>query len=466
MKIWILFLGTILDFMYVNAQYIEKDISAPLNIGDKLPAMEFSLHALDSSWTTNMNEFKGKAILLNYWGTDCNPCIAFLPKMLKLQEQFGDRLKIILYTGDNVDTYKKLWITFKKIFPPKVFNAAAHLPTILADTTLRRMFPTDTYGLNVWIDSNHIYKASKFDHPTEESILAFLNGKSIKSDKIVLPDLRQAKLWFAKRIGFNEHLLNYSFFTKFDEKFRSNGAFYDGQFERDSISGRIVGFQMINVRALELYAMAYFQKPIRDSKFLFEVKNPQQYYAPEIVDKEHFDNWRDLHKFCYAIRIDPLRNEDVFTVMKEDLDNFFHLQSKLEKKRRKCLVLKSLRGIGGIHSKAISNQGTIDILIEDNDKKKLAIRNLPASILAQQIVQDYTEFSSPSAIPVINEVDSGENIDLDMPWGEDHFSIPILRKHLNKYGFDLTEEYRDIETIVLKESAKLLANSAGLRKGL
>jgi len=432
----------------------------PLRIGDKLPDMALRLHTLDSSWAANLSDFKGKAILLDYWGADCNPCIAFLPEMLKLQEQFGDKVKVILYTGDNLNTYKKLWVTFKKIFPPKVLYAAAHLPTVLDDTTLRKMFPSNALGLKVWLDSNHIYRASKFDHPTAESIQSFLEGKAIKSDKIVFADIRDPKLWFNKRIGFNEHLLQYSFITKHDDKFNNSGAFFDEQFERDSVTNRIIGLQMINVRALELYAMAYYQGPVKDSKFIFEVKDPKAYYSPQIADREHADKWQDDHLFCYAIKINPQQNDDIFTVMRTQLDNFFHLQSNLDKRKRKCWILKTIGDTSKIHSIGMTEEGTIDRSFKNDYDRKLGIKNMPILLLAQQIVQDYTQFDGPFAVPFIDESNIRGNIDIEIPWGKDHFSIPSLRMELQKYGLDLIQDFREVETIVLKAAPNLMANTS------
>jgi len=52
------------------------------------PAPDFSLVALDGK-TMRLSDFRGKAVLLNFWATWCGPCKIEMPWLVDLQKQYG-----------------------------------------------------------------------------------------------------------------------------------------------------------------------------------------------------------------------------------------------------------------------------------------------------------------------------------------------------------------------------------------
>lgn len=54
-----------------------------------------------SQLKTYLETPKDKAVLLNFWGTFCPPCIKELPDLLKLQAAYKDRLQVVLVTMDD-----------------------------------------------------------------------------------------------------------------------------------------------------------------------------------------------------------------------------------------------------------------------------------------------------------------------------------------------------------------------------
>ena len=61
--------------------------------GDELkgkPAPEFALESLDGA-TVHLADFHGKAVLLNFWATWCQPCKIEMPWFEDLQEQYGSQ---------------------------------------------------------------------------------------------------------------------------------------------------------------------------------------------------------------------------------------------------------------------------------------------------------------------------------------------------------------------------------------
>ena len=58
-------------------------------------APDFTLADLEGNWVS-MNQFKGKVVLLNFWGTWCGPCRVEIPDFVKLSEKYkSDGLEIV-----------------------------------------------------------------------------------------------------------------------------------------------------------------------------------------------------------------------------------------------------------------------------------------------------------------------------------------------------------------------------------
>jgi peroxiredoxin len=53
-------------------------------------APDFSLHSLDGK-ETKLSDYRGKAVLLNFWATWCAPCKIEMPWFVELQNQYGQQ---------------------------------------------------------------------------------------------------------------------------------------------------------------------------------------------------------------------------------------------------------------------------------------------------------------------------------------------------------------------------------------
>src|SRR6202048_3441856 len=51
-------------------------------------APDFSLESLEGK-TVRLSDFRGKAVLLNFWATWCQPCKIEMPWFVELQKQYG-----------------------------------------------------------------------------------------------------------------------------------------------------------------------------------------------------------------------------------------------------------------------------------------------------------------------------------------------------------------------------------------
>jgi len=89
---WVLFI-TAAAVALVAAPYLSRrlglvaDISKPDKMKGK-PAPDFALESLDGK-VIRLSDFRGKAVLLNFWATWCVPCKTEMPWFEQFQKQYG-----------------------------------------------------------------------------------------------------------------------------------------------------------------------------------------------------------------------------------------------------------------------------------------------------------------------------------------------------------------------------------------
>ena len=67
-------------------------------------APDFALQSLDGK-TVRLSDFRGKAVVLNFWATWCQPCKIEMPWFVELQKQYGpDGLQFLGVAMDDAST--------------------------------------------------------------------------------------------------------------------------------------------------------------------------------------------------------------------------------------------------------------------------------------------------------------------------------------------------------------------------
>ena len=72
---------------------------------DKAP--DFSLYTLDGT-QIKLSDYKGKAVILDFWATWCPPCRRGIPDLISMKDEFKDELVIIGISLDQPATQKDL----------------------------------------------------------------------------------------------------------------------------------------------------------------------------------------------------------------------------------------------------------------------------------------------------------------------------------------------------------------------
>lgn len=72
---------------------VQDQITQGYEIGQRCPTM--SLELVDSDSTVNPKDYRGKVVVLNFWGIWCGPCKSELPHFDRVAEEYSDEVVII-----------------------------------------------------------------------------------------------------------------------------------------------------------------------------------------------------------------------------------------------------------------------------------------------------------------------------------------------------------------------------------
>jgi thiol-disulfide isomerase/thioredoxin len=76
--------------LYYGYHHARRGAASSPRITQSTIAPDFSLESLDGK-TLRLSDFRGKAVLLNFWATWCGPCKIEMPWFVDLQKQYGSQ---------------------------------------------------------------------------------------------------------------------------------------------------------------------------------------------------------------------------------------------------------------------------------------------------------------------------------------------------------------------------------------
>src|SRR5690625_4603728 len=81
---------------------ITSKVNAQISVGSPAP----SIHITNWITTSPIPEFKDKFLVLDFWATWCAPCLATVPHMNELQENFRSNKSLIFISLSDEQPYK------------------------------------------------------------------------------------------------------------------------------------------------------------------------------------------------------------------------------------------------------------------------------------------------------------------------------------------------------------------------
>lgn len=105
---------------------------------DKGPVIDYNMPLISlGGESTNLSEFKGKVIFLNYWATWCPPCIAEMPNIQKLYEEYKDEpgIKFVMVSLDE-DPQKAKDFLANREFTFDAYQLAGRRPEVFKSSII------------------------------------------------------------------------------------------------------------------------------------------------------------------------------------------------------------------------------------------------------------------------------------------------------------------------------------------
>jgi thiol-disulfide isomerase/thioredoxin len=143
-----------------------------------LPAPDMAMQTIDGT-EIDLEQFRGKIVLLNFWATWCPPCAQELPALGELARKYPDTLVVL---GVNLDGYVAHDSSDRVVGGVRRFIAEHKVDyPVLMDNSgeMARRFGGEVLPTTAWIDAGGIVRR-RYTNPRAlpgmEQILAELSG--------------------------------------------------------------------------------------------------------------------------------------------------------------------------------------------------------------------------------------------------------------------------------------------------
>ena len=90
------------DFGKLFTEYM--NLPPVVNEGDEM--VDGDLYDLEGR-VRHLSEFKGKYILLDFWSKGCGPCVASIPELKEIEEQYKEQLEVVSISSDTEASWKE-----------------------------------------------------------------------------------------------------------------------------------------------------------------------------------------------------------------------------------------------------------------------------------------------------------------------------------------------------------------------
>lgn len=165
-----LLLGVLLGYLIISGNAVNQGVTepGPPEIGQL--ASDFELNNLDGT-TMRLRQFQGQAVLVNFWGTWCPPCVQEMPLLEAVYTREQPELIILgVNEQDSLADARQFIADFNISFPILIDEGS-----LVAEQYLVRGFPT-TY----FIDAEGVLQAQHIGGMDEELLSGYLLEIGIK----------------------------------------------------------------------------------------------------------------------------------------------------------------------------------------------------------------------------------------------------------------------------------------------
>ncbi|MBL7743124.1 MAG: TlpA family protein disulfide reductase [Chitinophagaceae bacterium] len=420
-------------YLYVIAGTAIGQSLKRIHAGESLPPIKAGSLLNFSKPELDFSDFKGRAIILDFWGTGCVSCLRSFRYLDSLQEALGDKLQVILVNTNSRDSVESFFLKRKKLHRPSVIM-------INADTQLHQLFPHTGVPFQVWIDPKGVVR-----HFTRElfanDVVAFSEERGREIENTVgrrqkIPILNQP---------WKDKSLYYSFF--------SMGT--DTALIPDANDSLHAGITVTLSHALNLFKFAFNEKDQyafdQPWEVILETSDKEPFEKPK--GKEKRRNWESNHLLGYQLQVPISQKKNVYRYMQEDLKRFFGVQAYIDKRSMRCLVLTQSGKMDQLRSKGGPCQNNFNSFADtDNDDEKATTRYYTNGSFDFFVKWLKAETEYQLQMPFVSEVSYPYAIDIQAEGHLlDNLTPDNINKILRRYGLVIETRYRKIDVLVIRD---------------
>jgi len=403
----------------------------PLQIGDTIPDVTIRNILHYKNPTARLSDFKGKLLILDFWGTWCSPCVYMIPRMDSLQKQFDG---IVQFLPVTVEPAVKV-AAFRSKYAKRHGERIA-FPEVVSDSVLSKLFFHNAIPHYVWIDQHGVVKAvTEMNQITAEKISTFLanNGVQLaeKKDQQPIPYDQKRPLLAGGNGGDGSNLIYHSVLTGY-----TSGLQGGMSWNIDPVTGRRI--TATNCSRFWLYRVAY-AKPggfLDEGSVVIESSNREK--LTSTLYGQNFLDWLSGgNGFCYELIVPASFGEKTNQIMQKDLVNFFpEFSASMEDRKRQCLVMRSVDSL-----LTASNGGKSQITIDPFGWKAV---NVTLAQLADRFNQ-----TQNYALNLVDQ--SGYRGAVDLEIEGDINDLDGFNKQLASYGLIIQKQVIDRQVLVIRD---------------
>ncbi|WP_316841431.1 TlpA disulfide reductase family protein [Pedobacter gandavensis] len=437
----------IIPLLYVHTLQAQNS----LNVGDTLPKFSIQKIMNSNQKSISTSDFTKQLLIIDFWSIYCGGCVAALPRMEYLQQNFGEKIKIIPVTSEPEKLVKSFW---KKNKNTKDLS----LPYVVDDTLFHKYFKHRAVPHEVWIYKNKVIAITGGEYVDAANINKVLNGEKIKwpiKNDFDQFDATKSALFQVdeNQINLKKTTIQYAAISDYNENISNMSVLGGGSgIIRDKIN-KTVRTYFLNFPIYSLYYLNLSKVPRQGllntpsksgsgpNETLWEVKDPDIYkYRP---GTGYQANWIRKNGICFeSIYPDTGQNDvEIAKSTLKDLDHLLGLQVYWEKRQEKTYLLQRIDTTIEIKVKKTLKDDQSYIRTIGNSHQ---FHDTPLSTLVYRLNQ---EVKNPY---IFDQSGYTDNVDLTLQFS-DWTDIPAIKKALKAYGLDLKEKYQIVDKLVFKE---------------
>ena len=132
-----------------NNRSVQQDVAADEGLPDLRGkrAPDFSLRSIDGK-KVSLSDYKGKAVLINFWATWCAPCKIEMPWLVDLRKQYaGQGFEILGVSEDDADTPRTKLAKFGQ-------EQGLNYPSLVGDDAVSRISRVEFLPTSYFVGRN------------------------------------------------------------------------------------------------------------------------------------------------------------------------------------------------------------------------------------------------------------------------------------------------------------------------